>query len=161
MNISFERTDYVATEVNGQLEVCIVLLRGLLKRTIQFTLSTSSLSAIANQDFFFVPQLLSLNFDSSIVCANVSISNDSILEDTEEFLATLESDDRAVDISLSELILPIIDSSSVNIGFDLPQYSVTEGGSTSVCVSLAGQIDREVTVSISADNNGMELCVHQ
>ena len=160
VTISFERTDYVAIEINGQLELCITIQSGLLERTIQFNLSTSSLSAIANQDFFFEPQLLSLDFDTSIVCANVSINNDNILEDSEEFLVILESGDRAVDISMSELAIPIVDSSSVNIGFVQEEYSVIEGGNISVCVILTGQIDGVVTVDVSADN-GIALWVHQ
>ena len=157
--ISFERTDYVATEEDGLLEICINIQSGELERAVQFTVSTSNLSAIADQDFIFESALLSLDSNTSIVCVTVDIVGDTILESTEDFLVSLQSDDSAVEIALPELTVPILDSSNVSVGFVQEEYSVTEGGSVTVCVMLEGQIDRAVMVNVSTDNNGTN-CVN-
>lgn len=152
VTISFETTNFTATEAEQSVEICVVIENGILGRNVDFTLSTSTDSA-TEQDF--TPQNVTLSFtpSSSRECINILVIDDGIVEDTEEFVVSLGSGDSAVDVALGVLSVPILDSSSVLLRFMQDEYRLAENESVTVCVVLEGQNDRNVMVFVEATNS--------
>ena len=64
------------------------------------------------EDFTSAPHTLTLDGSSSTACANITINDDDILEDQEEFMVTLTEDDPRVDVDRDQATVLITDNDS-------------------------------------------------
>ena len=105
---------------------------------------------------------------------NIPITMDMILENDEQFVAVLRSQDSAVKFSQSSAVITIVDAdckknvynyaykvitisfvAAVVVGFSQLVYSVVEENETStieVCLVLEGESERSITVSLSTSD---------
>lgn len=141
-------------EVNGRIEVCVVLESGTLGRNVEFTLSTLEESATADEDFIQEDSQLTLAPSLNEVCVEILVIVDDIVEDTETFSILLQTNDRSVDIESESRVISIVDSSMVHLRFIQEEYNLIEGGNIDVCIVLVGLISRTVDASIQAVNGG-------
>ena len=81
-------------------------------------------------------------------CVNISIFNDSTLEDTESFEVFLNSSDNIVHFTREVSSVYIIDDDGVRLGLRERTIAVSEGMGQiiPVCVDLIGRIQRNIDV---------------
>ena len=100
-------------EGEGSIEVCAIIVNGMLERTVYFNLSTQDDSATSTDpvDFSAVAVELQFNETTSRACAVIPITDDNRVEDPENFMAVISSDDPSVNnTSLPSAIVTIIDN---------------------------------------------------
>ena len=110
--IGFDPTSFSVVETDGSATFTIRVLEGMLDRTTEVLFSTSDGSATSVAPADFVPVTdAPLQFDSSTLSQTftVTIVNDDILENPEEFFGMLTTLDDSVDIR------PDVQTSTVTI----------------------------------------------
>ena len=87
----------------------------------------------------------------SKACVNITIEDDSIVEDIENFTVTITSGDPDVSFGTPEARVTIMDNDNVTIGFEMEKYSAREDqGFVEVCARVRGGIlQRRVSVLLS------------
>ena len=92
-------------------------------------------------------------------CINISIYNDSILEDTETFQIVLTSSDAAVRVVQSSSIVYILDDDSVRVSLPRRRINVSESDglvSSAACVLLDGLIQQDIEVTLETQPRSAE-----
>ena len=104
-----------------------------------------------------LPLFTTSNNNGSFQCTNISIFNDSILEDTEEFQVLLTSSDPAVRIVRNVSTVYIIDDDGVRISLTMREVTVLESNELpDVCVELEGLIQRSISVALKTEPGSAE-----
>ena len=105
----------------------------------------------APEDFKAGEYILSFTGSKSKVCVNISIEDDSILEDPENFTVTIMSADPDVSFGTPEATVTIMDNDNVMIGFEMEKYSAREDQEFVVVCSRVreGILQRRVSVLFS------------
>ncbi len=89
------------------------------------------------------------NSDTSRVCSNIPVIDDSVVEITEMFGVMLTSSEPDVDLQDPSAVVDIIDNDRVVIGFEMERYQGNEGEMVEVCAALAnGTLKRSLIVEI-------------
>jgi hypothetical protein len=109
VTIGFEMETYPATENQGTVEVCAVLIDGTLAREAVITLQTESGSAQAPDDYTSVSVALTFDASTNRQCQDIPLENDDILEGVEEFEAVLETEEERVTLSPERAVVSITD----------------------------------------------------
>ncbi len=173
MTIGFDPDVYSVNEEDGTVSLTIRVLAGQLARTVSVNFFTQDGTATSTApiDFIAVPPAIPITLQFSPtdlnLTATVTISNDDISEDSEQFDGLLFSNDPAVILAPSNASVEIRDRdrkltilillayyycaiflAAVTIGFDPTEYAVNEAdGSVTLRVRiLDGVLEREVVV---------------
>ena len=85
-------------------------------------------------------------------CINISVSNDSVLEDTEHFDVVLSSPDSAVHVMQGTSRVYIIDDDGVRVGLRERSLVVPEGEGEAVpiCVEVVGRFQESIEVELES-----------
>lgn len=84
-----------------------------------------------------------------LLCQEVPIQNDTILENTESFDVTISTNDRGVNLTRSRVPVYIQDDDGVRVSIEHREYSVQEeAGTLTVCTTLDGVIERNVQLML-------------
>lgn len=156
MPIGIEFPDYTITEGEGPLEVCGVIIEGGVQREVVFTLSNVDGTATSPEDYEAFVEELTFDADNSRVCINVTIEDDTLLENPENFTVIINTNDPDATIPDSTSSVTILDNDGVVIGFEMEIYNVREDqGTLEVCALLiSGELpaEREVVVNLNTGN---------
>lgn len=99
ITIGFEQDVYNVNETDGAVMINVILVSGMIESPVQVNFSTSdgSATSVAPEDFTAVSNLV-LTFDQSTtsVPITISIEDDMILENTENFFGNLATSAVAV-----------------------------------------------------------------
>lgn len=110
VTIGFEMEVYTTREDQDSVQVCALIREGALAREVIITVLTEDDTAQSLEDYTSVSAMLSFNQDSSVNCLNISLTNDDTLENVEQFVALLESEDSVpVVLSPERAVVMIID----------------------------------------------------
>ena len=110
VTIGFEMEMYSAREDQGSLEVCAVIMEGGLATQVVVSLTTQDGSAEDPDDYTSLTAQLSFNENTDRQCVNISLTNDDILENVEEFEAILEVGNNVpVNLSPERAVVTITD----------------------------------------------------
>lgn len=83
-------------------------------------------------------------------CVNISITNDSALENTEDFQVLLTSPNSFVQMTRPQSTVYILDDDSVRISLEHRRTSVLESArALEVCVALDGLTQQELQVTLA------------
>ena len=107
---------YLTHETKQFVEICFSYI-GKLERIVEVLFSSMDVDAVQGEDY----QSLSVPFtfdQEGSSCINVTVEEDSILEDNETFQVVLLSSDPAVNFSLSRADVIIEDSNCKHQGWD-------------------------------------------
>ena len=103
----------------------------------------------ADIDYQSVSMTLLFEHGQHQKCESIEIEDDAILEDTEYFILQLTTSDDDVQLGIDSARIVVVDDDNVTVGLDHEAYSIDESsGQVTVCVSLTGDIERSVTVSV-------------
>ena len=88
-------------------------------------------------------------------CLLINITDDSLIEDTEEFEISIFSSDPSVTIAQdnASATIFIIDDDRAIIGFDEKLKEVSEQGIFNACFTLEGQLEKSIDVSLLTMSN--------
>ena len=123
---------------------------------------------LGNPDYIAVPSITLFEGLSSErqrrECVDISISNDTLLEDTESFDVLLTSSDGAVQLSQALSRVYIIDDDQVRVGFRQRTAVVSEGDLFfPACVELVGRTQQSIEVLVESRANsadgGLRVCL--
>ena len=119
VQISLNQSSYSVNEEDREIEVCATLT-GQLDRSVVVELFTMSDTADAN-DYNSGSVLYTFTMSDETVCKALGISNDSVVENTENFILELlvNPDDSAVIVNLSMAVV-FINDSSIDCKSDIP-----------------------------------------
>ena len=148
-------------EDNGSIEVCAVLTSGSLERTVTFNLSTMGDSATSSVDFSAVSVVLQFNKTNSKACTEISITDDSTVEDQESFTLMIRGSGEGVNVNKISKIstVTITDNDKVEIGFERGKYlPIEEGRTIEVCAALKNAtLERVLTIRLK---DGMNMGIN-
>ena len=91
VTIGFEMETYSAGENQGSVEVCAIIREGGLATQVIVSLLTQDITAVNPDDYTSLSAPLSFSEDTSRQCVDISLINDDILENIEEFEALLQA----------------------------------------------------------------------
>ena len=145
---------YSVNENVGSLTVCAELVRGALEREASIMLYTVDGTATSTDpaDFSAISHHLTFDQTTSRVCADVSISDDHVVENDETFSIMIGGGDSGVTfVTPTSAVVTIVDNDIVTIGLQTDRFQGSEGEQTDVCASVRGisTLERSVTVRIS------------
>lgn len=155
VNVTFETSEYSVHEGKPLLEVCILIEGGQLDRPVDIKLFSTDRTAFAQLDYV---NLSATKFEpdvGNIMCRNVSVIDDLLLERNETFTLVLLSNDTAVHISHQTATVVIIDDDQVTFGFSHNTYTASEGkGQLEISIQLLGGqgLEKDVTVYLESSN---------
>ena len=148
------------SEGDGSIEVCAVLTSGSLERTVTFTLSTREDSATSTDPADFSAVAVELQFNemnSNLVCTEISITDDSIVEDEERFTLMISSGDEGVTVDNTREMstVTIADNDKVAIEFERGKYlQIEEEMTIEVCTILRNAtLERALTIQLKDGTN--------
>lgn len=112
---------YLARESDGSVGIC-VNLSGTLEREVAVWLSTvdnidqrSNLSrnalATPAEDYLSLSTILTFT-DEEVMCCNISLLEDLVIEDSESFTVSIVSNDTALVTAVNEAEVSLLDSTS-------------------------------------------------
>ncbi|XP_064397056.1 sushi, von Willebrand factor type A, EGF and pentraxin domain-containing protein 1-like isoform X3 [Halichondria panicea] len=166
--IGFNQTSYSAIEgIPGK--TCVVIVSGSIARSVSFTVTQTGGTA-SGDDYIPAPLTGSITVANEPVCVNLLLNTDSIVEDTETVLLTVNSTNSSTTATTT---LNILDNDGVTVQLASTQLSVVEGNSgtssLSLCVLLTDvqdNLDRDVTLLLntqpsSADTSDFVSLVDQ
>ncbi|XP_064388044.1 uncharacterized protein LOC135336225 isoform X3 [Halichondria panicea] len=148
------------SEFGGSFSFCIV--RGGVSSSDEFnvTVTTTDVNAVAGYDYEDATQTLYFGSQDSIMCINVTIIEDDLIESTENFTISLSvsADVNYTFIGPTEATVVILDFNG--IGFDLVTSNVTESDNATfeLCITLTdirGGLERNVTLEIRQIDFGL------
>ena len=154
-----EVPSYTVNEGDGTIEVCAILVSGMLERTVTFTLSTQDDSATSTEpvDFSAVSVELTFNENTSRACVDVPIDDDDRVENPENFTIVVDGDDPDVDFVPPTSVVTVTDNDRVVIGFEMERYQGDEGEAVEVCAILRnGSLGRPVIVEVFTNDLSAE-----
>ena len=89
----------------------------------------------------------------NVTCIIINLVSDTILEGDEGFFLLMTSSDPAVALGRATTYVTIQDDDTVQVEFEQEQFTVDESDlSVSICVRLQGSIERNVTVTLSTED---------
>ena len=81
-------------ENGGSIEVCAEIIVGEIDTDVVVNIRTSDNTAVAGSDYTAMLNVpLTFEAPNTLACVSISIDNDQVYEDFEEFLGTLTSTD--------------------------------------------------------------------
>ncbi|CAI8022690.1 Endothelin-converting enzyme 1 [Geodia barretti] len=152
VEISFALSSVTVSEEVGVVSITL-LLSGLHSIPVSVSLSTQPLTATADQDFEPITEIVTFEPGVTSRSVSVTIVNDDIREESEEFLVLFSGDDIVMEGSMPQTTVLVVDSDTVQIGFSTPLYSVSESaGLIRIVVEVTGQTDAYFRANISTDS---------
>ena len=116
--------------------------------------------SIGNPDYTPVQAILFeglSSLSSRRECVDISITNDTLLEDTESFDVSLTSSDSTVNISRGVSRVYIIDDDQVRVGLKERAVTVSEDSQfIPVCVELVGRTQEAIEVLLESQSNSAQ-----
>jgi hypothetical protein len=130
-------TTYEVIEGNPlQTAVCVELI-GELDIVISVALTFTEDTA-TTEDFMNINMtLLFSSISSPLQCITLNITEDDMLENEEEFIVTLSSLSKVVDVLVSSAEVVILDTSVLVAGFESSSDNVTEGETYLACMRIS------------------------
>lgn len=152
--MEFERSEYIVTETEGAIEVC-VRLNGVIEISVAIDLTLMTGGNAALTDFMFIPATLTFTPTSGTsLCHSVAVVADSIIEGDETFLLAISTEMRIPGVVLSPMgaVITIEDSSQTNVTLVNSRITLGEGESDLLCFSA--DLERSLTIEIDIDSTG-------
>ncbi len=156
-------SDERVSEAAGVVSITVNLLENL-GYDLALSISTSDVSATSGSDYVALSNaLLTIGSDASMGTVDVSILPDSLPEGDETFELVFTNVPLIYDESTRELVrevrstVTISGSDTVFVSFGSDSYTVEEGGTIDVPVSLSADPLRTVKITVSVDNTNVSL----
>lgn len=95
-------------------------------------------------------ELLTFSRENTLQCTIIKITDDFVLESTENFNVLITPGDSSITILTLTAVITIVDNDMVGIGLEEEEYEVTEDqGSVEVCVVVtSGSIQRQLVATL-------------
>ncbi|KAL5516904.1 hypothetical protein EMCRGX_G002348 [Ephydatia muelleri] len=160
ITLGFSVPHSVVNETQRDVEICIDIIIGALERNISVYLQAIPITAKSNLDYIDVEKNITFSsglsaFHKDKMCTNITIINDNVLEDAEDFqallLPTLEDQDVVlIPAVLSVDVVTILEDphDGIEVGFEPNSYNVSASdGMVLVCAAIyKGTLERDVAV---------------
>ena len=158
VRVSFERSSYRVDE--GSLVTVKVTLNADPERTVTIPITTTDQDGASSADYSGVPASVTFNADDTEVDINFTATQDQDNDDGESvklgFGNTLPTGVSAGNTDEAVVTITDDDVPSVRVSFEQGSYSVDEGDTVDVTVTLSEDPERTVTVPLTTtDQDGV------
>ena len=150
VEVSFEQGTYTVAE--GSLVTVKVTLNADPERTVTIPITTTDQGGASSADYSGVPANVTFNAGDTEVDINFTAASDSDNDDGESVKLTLGNLPAGVSAGTTdEAVVTITDDDvlSVEVSFEQGSYTVDEGSSVTVTVTLSADPERTVTVPLT------------
>ena len=158
VTIGVESSTYSVNEGDRRVSVCVVKTdTTILEKPVTFNFETEDHFATSTNPVDFTPIRASFAFDrtTSRRCVDITITDDSIIEDTESFDIILDTSDPGVMLSPSRSVVSIVDNDKVAIGFVQEEHQGDGAELVEVCGILRnGSLERRIVTQFSIEGRG-------
>ncbi|CAI8033565.1 FRAS1-related extracellular matrix protein 2, partial [Geodia barretti] len=143
--IDFEAPEYTVSENGGSVSVCLRTSTGNAE-PVTVVFSTRHVTT-SDGDYRTISQvIIPASPGSSRVCVDIPIVDDTIVENTEDFIVTFEGPPGTSGTTTFTRVV-IVDNDYAQIGFNPSVYTVSEDGAAVIIVeNLTPQLERDVIV---------------
>jgi hypothetical protein len=143
--IDFEAPEYTVSENGGSVSVCLRTSTGNAE-PVTVVFSTRHVTT-SDGDYRTISQvIIPASPGSSRVCIDIPIVDDTIVENTEDFIVTFEGPPGTSGTTTFTRVV-IVDNDYAQIGFNPSVYTVSEDGAAVIIVeNLTPQLERDVIV---------------
>ena len=156
IDLSFEASAYSAAE-GGAVDVTVTLSADP-ERTVLIPMTTANQGTASDADYSGVPASVVFASGETEKSITFSATQDTIDDDDESVLlgfgATLPARVSAVAPTETTVVITDDDDPQVAVSFEQPSYSVPEGGSAVVTVTLSADPERTVLIPMTKANQG-------
>ena len=157
VEVSFEQADY--TVVEGSTETVTVTLNADPERTVIIPITTTDQDGASSSDYSGVPDSITFNAGDTEVDINFSASSDTVDDDGESvkltFGNTLPAGVSAGNTDEAVVTITDDDVPAVAVSFEQGTYTVAEGRTVTVTVTLNADPERTVIIPITnTDQDG-------
>ena len=157
VHVSFEQGTYTVAE--GSLVTVKVTLNADPERTVTIPITTTDQDGASGADYTGVPSIVTFDAGDTEVDINFTASSDSVDDDGESvkltFGNTLPTGVSAGNTDEAVVTITDDDVPSVEVSFEQGSYSVDEGDTVDVTVTLSEDPERTVTVPLTkTDQDG-------
>ena len=149
VTVSFGSTTYTVTE--GGAQTVTVTLSADPERTVTIPITKANQDGASSADYSGVPSSVTFNSGDTEKTIIFSAAQDDDNDDGESVkltLGNLPDGVSAVAPTETTVVITDDDDPQVTVSFEQPSYSVPEGGSASVKVTLSADPERTVTIPI-------------
>ena len=141
-------------ENDTSLEICVTRHGGMLSRPLDLTVTSSDGSASDLKDYSkLLFTIIFSESDGDRLCINVTIIDDLLLENDENFTLLLTSIDSAVSVKLNTTTVTILDDDIVTLALRPMNLTVTETSQqVHITIVLIGSLEREVLLMLESND---------
>ena len=151
--VSFEQGTYTVDEGSLVTVTVTVTLNADPERTVTIPITTTDQDGASSADYSGVPASITFNAGDTEVDINFSAASDSVDDDGESvkltFGNTLPAGVSAGNTDEAVVTITDDDVPSVEVSFEQGSYTVDEGSSVTVTVTLSADPERTVTVPLT------------
>ena len=151
VTVRFEKTAYTVAE--GGSEAVKVILSADPERTVEVAISTTDMDGASSSDYSVVPQTVVFNSGDTEKTFSFQATDDAEDDDGERVRLTFGAlPARVSSTSPSQAVVSITDDDGpdVTASFERAAYSVSEGDTVDVKVTLSAQPERVVEIRVTA-----------
>ena len=155
VTVSFEQSSYTVAE--GSSETIKVKLSADPERTVEVPITVTDMDGASSSDYSLVPQTVVFNSGDTEKTITFSATDDAEDDDGERVRLNFGAlPSRVSSTSPSQAVVSITDDDvpSVTVSFEQSSYTVAEGSSESVKVTLSADPERMVTIPLTRTNQG-------
>ena len=156
VSVSFEQADY--TVVEGSTETVTVTLNANPERTVIIPITTTDQDGASSSDYSGVPPSITFNAGDTEVDINFSATQDQDNDDGESvkltFGNTLPAGVSAGNTDEAVVSITDDDVPAVRVSFEQGTYTVAEGSTETVTVTLNADPERTVIIPITNTDQG-------
>ena len=154
VTVSFGQASYSVTE-GGTVDVTVTLSADP-ERSLSITLTTTNQDGASNSDYSGVPANVTFNSGETSKTFSFAISDDTVDDDGERVLLEFGAmPDARVNPGTTDVATVSIldnDDPEVTVSFGQASYSVAEGGTVDVTVTLSADPERSLSIPLTATN---------
>ena len=153
-----ESSRYTVNEGDRLVSVCVVKAdTTILEKPVTFNFETEDHHATSTNpvDFSHVQSSFTFDRTTSRRCVDISIIDDSVLEDMESFDVIIASSDPGVVVAPSRAVVSIIDNEKIAVGFVQDRHQGDGAELVEVCGVLRnGSLERSIVTQFSIQGRG-------
>ena len=155
VTVSFDQAAHTVLE--GDSVVITLSLNAAPERTVAVPIITTNQGGATSADHAGIPSEVTFDSDSTEATFTVSAVADSVDDDDESVLLTFGTMPAQVTpgtVAQSTISLTDDDNPTVSISFLQESQAASEGGSIDITVTLSADPERDLTIPITATNQG-------
>jgi hypothetical protein len=141
--IRFEETDYVTSEMDGSVDICVTVLNGILVNNLTVNIDLLPSTAVEGEDFEFSSQPPVINILSGMSrgCLTITILPSDLVEGDEDIHLAINEETTMATVEEGNTTVMIASDGVVILRFDRANYQFIEGETIEIVIQKSAPLD--------------------